>query len=208
MSLNWQPTEKAHHCNFLKKRGTALPAAKVSTNSSWCFCTMADLTMNAVILSRSRDGTDSYSSADQRKIIVGMDVRGWLSMSCFEYGSNSQNMGSTEDTQCAVCLDSILIGQSASTFDCGHTLHFECADLWMTRCIQNSRPAPCPLCNAVIIAPVFHVPRPVEVAEVGGEIQASGMEQGVIEIQAPLQGGFLRRKIEYLCSRWSLMWTT
>lgn len=169
---------------------------------------MSTLMSNTVILSRSRDGTNAFFKADESKVIVGIDVRGWLSMTCFEHGSNDQNTSNMKDTQCSVCLESISIGQNVCTFACGHTLHFECADVWITKCIQSYQPAPCPLCNGVILSPVFHCPPPVEevseITVVGAEIQVSEIEQVVLEIR----GGFLRRKIEFIRSRWFRMWTT
>jgi len=112
---------------------------------------MATSLSTAIVISQSSDGMPICFSPDVSKIIIGTDVKTWLSSTAFTNGDQNNQLMDQSDAVCPVCLENIAPREKLSMFACRHVLHFTCAHLWINNCIQKYRPAPCPLCNFIII---------------------------------------------------------
>ena len=163
------------------------------------------------MLSLSPDGTNAFFESDETRIIHGIDVRAWLSITAFEQGDDGARMGSVDESVCPVCLEIVACGELTSVFQCGHALHFECANSWLGSCIHKSRPAPCPLCNYIVIAPAYlccPLAETVrEIADVGGESVVDSVGEP-LQVRAPARTRAFRRLMDSLYRQWSLLWTT
>jgi len=133
----------------------------VERNISHLFRTWHHGIVEYIGKSRLANGTDYYFQPDESKVIIGLDVRTWLSSTACENSAIARN-----ENTCSLCLEDIVPEDKMSTFLCGHALHFECANSWISNCIQNNRPAPCPLCNAIIMSPVFEWVPAVDTSEI------------------------------------------
>jgi len=171
---------------------------------------MANSELHSVVLSQSREGVDIFFSPIEDKIIVGVDVEAWLSTTAFKNGDHCEEMVSVKESVCPVCLEKVACGQLTSMFKCGHALHFECASSWISTCIQKSRPAPCPLCNYVVISPVFQSLAPREAHDQVAAVGQEGLDavEEDLQVRAPARAGFFQRRMRYLCRKWSWLWTT
>jgi hypothetical protein len=161
-----------------------------------------------IVLSMSPDGTHSFFESDGTHIIHGIDVGAWLSTKAFRRGDNGERMVSVDELVCPVCLETVACGELMSVFQCGHALHFECAKSWLSSCIHQSRPGPCPLCNYIVIAPVFLCcPLAETVREIAGVSEEIVVDSagGPLQVQAPAKTRGFRRLTSYLYHQWSLM---
>lgn len=124
-----------------------------------------------VALSQSPDGRTSYTNVTAQNVIPGTDVAAYLPRETWaECKSEPQHSmhdadpdvdclgasaGAVHGVTCPICLDSLEDGDIVSRFVCSHPMHFECANQWMTSRIRKGQAGTCPMCNFVVIAPVF-----------------------------------------------------
>jgi len=109
------------------------------------------------MLIESNNGTLDYVQADTNKCILNLDVANWC------WGKKSQHVNNSlfGQDQCPVCLDVILHDSTVLKLCCGHILHFECANTWFSTCIKSAKSAKCPLCNSIVLCPIFEMDVPV-----------------------------------------------
>jgi len=158
--------------------------------------------LNTIVKSRSTNGTDIFFQPDESKVIIGLDVRTWLSSTAYENSEQYTQVMARNEKTCSLCLESIVPEDKLSTFLCGHALHFECANSWISNCIQNYRPAPCPLCNYIIISPVLKFVPNIE--------EAVGTEEVIInegEVDNTGSARFIESRIRSFRKKISWFWT-
>jgi len=119
---------------------------------------------------------DKLSQVDMDSMIRGTDIEAWLpretwtkhnsgaqqnarfaeyQVDCSQHSAVSAADATLHGVECPVCLGDISEGDLVSQFLCRHTLHFECANQWLTSRIRQGQAGTCPMCNFVVIAPVF-----------------------------------------------------
>jgi len=103
------------------------------------------------ILVESDDGTIHYIESDPHYYIPNLDVTGW----CCERVSKHVCCDISNEESCPICLDPIVHNSKVLKILCGHTMHLECADKWFSTCIMSAKAAKCPLCNLVVLCPIF-----------------------------------------------------
>jgi len=103
------------------------------------------------ILFESEDGTMHYIESDPQYYIPNLDVTGW----CYERVSQYICCDISNQESCPICLDPMVHKSQIMKIICGHTMHLECANQWFSTCIMSTKPAKCPLCNLVVLCPIF-----------------------------------------------------
>jgi len=87
--------------------------------------------------------------------ITNLDVTRW----CWENASKHvcpPPLGDvSQEESCPICLDPLVHDSKVLEILCGNTMHLECADKWFSTCIMSAKAAKCPLCNLVVLCPVF-----------------------------------------------------
>jgi len=109
------------------------------------------------MLTESYDGTMNYTQAEKQKCILNLDVANWF----WKKKSKHVNDSSFGQDQCPVCLDEILHDSTVLKLGCDHILHLECANSWFSKCIKSAKSTKCPLCNFIVLSPVFETAVPV-----------------------------------------------
>jgi len=110
------------------------------------------------MLLESNEETVNYTEPYRNNCIVNIDVAQW----CWEQKSNHVHDSVFGQYQCPVCLDAILHDSIVLKLGCDHVLHFECANRWFLTCVKSAKSAKCPLCNFIVLCPVFEVAVPVQ----------------------------------------------
>ena len=113
-----------------------------------------------IAVARSSDGVNIFFPPDEKNVIFNLDIGSWL-----EGFSSPYNLDELNPCECPICLEFFSQDDKVSVFTCGHTMHYECAKSWIRKCMSNREPAPCPICNTVVICPVFALDN------VGGDMQ-------------------------------------
>jgi hypothetical protein len=103
------------------------------------------------VLIESYDGTIHYIEADPRQYILNFDINSWCHARAFKYTCFDALL----EDPCPVCLDPVVCDDHILKLFCQHTMHLQCAEKWFTTCIMGSKSAKCPLCNLVVLSPVF-----------------------------------------------------
>ena len=83
--------------------------------------------------------------------ITDLDVTRW----CCKNASKHAIGDVSNEESCPICLDPLVHDSKVLKLLCGHTMHLECADKWFVTCIMSAKAAKCPLCNLVVLRPVF-----------------------------------------------------
>jgi len=109
----------------------------------------------------SYNGTIEYIKSCPNEYIPNVDVTGWCcknmsKLVCCPSGAPCGDVSNEES--CPICLDPLLHDSKVLKILCGHTIHLECADKWFSTCIMSGKAAKCPLCNLVVLCPVFETP--------------------------------------------------
>jgi len=159
-------------CAFEKKL-EALPVCKVSPQASTMPAhplTQALTEMDMVALVQRPDGRTSYDKINKQKVIAGTDIKSWLprqtwmnaatraqcaGVDCSQPSTPSAADATMRGVECPICLDELVEGDLVSRFKCSHSMHFECAITWLSSRIQQGQVGTCPMCNSVVVAPVF-----------------------------------------------------
>jgi len=110
-----------------------------------------------IVLTESNDGIVNYTQADASNCVMNLNVAQW----CWEKKSKHVNNSLFGQDQCPVCLDVILHDSAVLKLRCNHILHFQCANTWFSTCIKSAKSAKCPLCNSIVLCPVFETAVPV-----------------------------------------------
>jgi len=140
-----------------------------------------------VALTQSPEGRWSYQKVNLQNLRVGSDVETWLPREIWNKnkcstkftdikagGSNSTV--SEMNNECPICLEKFSHGDHVSRFLCSHTLHFGCAKMWMTSRIGQGQTGTCPMCNFVVVTPVFQLAQPRNISQV----QTLGLPQKLL----------------------------
>ena len=122
-------------------------------------------------LSQSPDGRTSYNKINVQDIIPGTDVESCLpretwtkhalrrSAQCVDVDCSQHSTVSAADCgngiECPICMEELVEGDLVSRFVCSHSMHFECANQWLSSRIRQGQVGTCPMCNFVVLAPVF-----------------------------------------------------
>jgi len=122
-------------------------------------------------LSQSPDGRTSYNKISMQDIIPGTDVKSCLpretwtkhtlrrSAQCVDVDCSQHSTVSAADCgnriECPICLEELVEGDLVSRFLCSHSMHFECANQWLSSRIRQGQVGTCPTCNFAVLAPVF-----------------------------------------------------
>jgi len=109
------------------------------------------------MLVESNDGTVNYTQTESNNCIMNLDVAQW----CWSKKSKHVHDSVFAQDQCPVCLDVILHDSAVLKLGCDHVLHFECANTWFSTCIKSAKSAKCPLCNFIVLCPVFQMDVPL-----------------------------------------------
>jgi len=106
------------------------------------------------ILVESDNGTMEYVEVDPHECIAKINVASWC---CEEVSKHVCCPSVCNEEPCSICLDTMVHNCNVLKIQCGHAIHLECAQKWFSTCIMSGKPAKCPLCNLVVICPVFHI---------------------------------------------------
>jgi len=79
------------------------------------------------------------------------DIRTWLVVYVFAHAG-----AAGDEATCPICLEEFVDGDRLSQFRCRHPMHLQCAKAWFCQCLSQHKNATCPLCIAVLCAPVAH----------------------------------------------------
>lgn len=99
-----------------------------------------------IVLSRSSDGVNIFFPPDEKNVIPNLDIGSWL-----EGFSSTYTLDELNPCECPICLEFFSQDDKVS---------------WIRKCMPNRQPAPCPLCNTVVMCPVFALDN------VGGDMQS------------------------------------
>jgi len=126
--------------------------------------------VDMVALMQWPDGRTSYNKIYKQNIIAGTDIASWLPRQiwmnaatrtqCAWMDRSQPSTTSAADAtmcgvECPICLDELVEGDLVSRFMCSHSMHFECANQWLSSRIRQGQVGTCPMCNFVVVAPVF-----------------------------------------------------
>jgi len=126
--------------------------------------------MDMVALVQRPDGRTSYDKINKQKVIAGTDIKSWLprqtwtnaatraqcaGVDCSQPSTTSAADATMCGVECPICLDELVEGDLVSRFKCSHSMHLECANTWLSTCIHQGQVGTCPMCNFVVVAPVF-----------------------------------------------------
>jgi len=118
------------------------------------------LFVSLVALVVSDEGSCTYRNVESDRVIRGTDIAPYLPRSIWAptlvsaHVDPSQHCKAscarcTDDDDdshtCPVCLETLEEGCMVSCFACSHTLHWQCANAWLTARITNGKPGTCPL---------------------------------------------------------------
>lgn len=177
-----------------------------------------------VCLARVPHCLTKLSQVDLDTMIRGTDIEAWLpretwtkhnsgpqqnarfadyKVDCSQHSAVSAADATLHGVECPVCLGDISEGDLVSQFLCRHTLHFECANQWLTSRIRQGQAGTCPMCNFVVIAPVFgliqnSIPQAAARETTQGENNRSclqGLSRQLLSCLSMLCGGVTGRRL-------------
>jgi len=126
--------------------------------------------MDMVVLVQRPDGRTSYDKINKQNVIAGTDIESWLprqtwmnaatraqcaGVDCSQPSTTSAADATMRGVECPICLDELVEGDLVSWSMCSHSMHFECANQWLSSRIRQGQVGTCPICNFVVVAPVF-----------------------------------------------------
>jgi hypothetical protein len=130
-------------------------------------------------MSRSSEGINTFFDYDEHVFIPGLDVSNWLDAFSFPYKPNG-----IDCCECPICLEILSHEDKVSVFACKHVMHHACSKTWISSCILSGQPATCPLCNFVILCPVF---------------QMTQVEENIHESRTR---SIFRHCVNFVCGKW------
>mmetsp|Transcript_64471 Transcript_64471/g.104327 ORF Transcript_64471/g.104327 Transcript_64471/m.104327 type:complete len:181 (-) Transcript_64471:173-715(-) len=144
-------------------------------------------------LTQSPEGRLSYQKVNKRNLRLSSDVEAWLPCEIWNQDNcstltdlksgGSRSILSTTHSECPICMEEFSEGDLISRFLCSHALHFECATTWITSRIRQGQTGTCPMCNFVVVTPVF------ELVQTTTQVQTLGMSRQLLSCLSRLCRG-------------------